>query len=384
MQQPKPGGLDGQGGWTKTAYEKWMEQEGIPIYQTIAGVKDIAELPMRPWARTGGSGTFVEMRGMMEEGNGVYVAEIPGGSSLEPERHLYQEAIFIIKGRGLTEVWQEGGPKVTFEWGDGSVFSPPLNTWHRLVNGSREPVLYVAVTTAPQVMSGLYDSEFVFNCDHLFLDRFNGQSDYFTASEQTKNKKGMYDYRWETNFIPNVSQLVLDSSLSGKVHGGISMGYRMAGNFPVGHSSQWPVGVYHKAHYHGPGALLLGLRGNGYVLLWPKELGIHPYQDGHEDQVVRFDWQVRSIYSPPTEWFHMHLNTSPEPARNLAMYGIHTPRQTPFDAFIGDQLSIMTDSKDGGAVIDYEMEDPQIRRDFEAALKREGIECTMPEVAHVQ
>ena len=375
-------GLEGQGGWIKTAYEHWMEQEGIPIYQSLVGAEDIVELPRRPWARMGGLGTFVEMRGMMEEGNGVYVAEIPGGEALNPEKHLYQEAIFIIQGRGLTEVWQEGGPKTTFEWTDGSVFAPPLNTWHRLINGSREPVIFVAVTTAPCVMSGLYNSEFVFNCEHQFLELFSGQSDYFTATERKGRTKGMYDYRWETNFIPNVRELMLEDSSSNKVHGGVSIGYRMAGNFPVGHSTQWPVGVYHKAHFHGPGAILMGLRGKGYVLMWPKELGPHPYQDGHEDQVVHFNWKQRSIYSPPTEWYHMHLNTSKEPARNLAMYGIHTPRQTPFSAFIGDELSIMTDSKQGGAVIDYEDEDPEIRRRFVEALRQEGIECTMPEVAY--
>ena len=369
--------LDATRRWTATVYEKWMEKEGIPIHMDLVGVNDVAELPLKPWARMGGRGTFVELRGMMEEGLGVYVGEIPGGGALEPERHLYQEAIYIIKGRGITEVWYEGESKATFEWGDLSAFSPPLNTWHRLINGSREPVLYLAVTTAPGVMTGMYESDFIFNCDQKFPDHFDGNSEYFAATDHGSR------YIWETNFIPHMLNQFLVDPRTGKVHGGLGIGYRMAGNFPVGHLSEWPVGVYHKAHYHGPGALLLGLRGQGYVLMWPKELGTHPYENGHEDQVARFEWKHRSIYSPPNEYFHMHLNTSTEPARNMAIYGVHVGRQSDWKVnVINGKLGTMTSTRDGGAMIDYEDEDPQIRRDFEEALKKAGIKSTMPEVAY--
>ncbi len=45
-------------------YEEWMEKEGIPIYESITGVADITELPRRPWARMGGSGTFIQLEGL--------------------------------------------------------------------------------------------------------------------------------------------------------------------------------------------------------------------------------------------------------------------------------------------------------------------------------
>ena len=365
----------------RSPYEKWMDQEGVPIEHSMVGVHDVAELPLRPWARMGGRGAFVQLRGIMEEGNGIYVAEIPGGQTLDPEKHLYLEAIFIIKGRGLTEVWQEGGPKVTFEWGEGSLFAPPLNTWHRLVNGSREPALFLAVTTAPSAMSAVYESEFVFNCDRQFLDRFGGQGDYFTPGEG-RHKEGLTT-AWETNFIPDVRTAFLEAN-SNKTAGGRSLRYRMAGSFPVGHMGQWPVGRYHKAHYHGPGALLFGLRGKGYCLLWPHEFGTHPYQHGHEAQTVLFDWGPRSIYSPPDGWFHMHFNTSDEPARNLAMYGNHTPRVNHqyFNEAESRQenFRLLMSVQKGGTMIEYEDEDPEIRRRFKEALGREGVECTMPPV----
>ncbi len=379
--QEKQDDLGKQGGWVRTAYEVFMESEGIPIYQSMVGVHDVAELPRKPWARVGGNASFIQIRGMVEDSTGIYVQEIPGGGALNPEKHLYLEAIFILEGRGLTEVWQEGSPKVTFEWGPGSYFSPPLNAWHRLVNGTREPALFVAVTTAPGVMNAVRDTDFIFNSPHQFLDRFSGQADYFAESD---TRKVLNEIRtvWATNFIPDVKEAFLDDSGTGKVARGIGVSYAMSDGFPTGHMSEWPVGIYHKAHHHGPGAMLLGLKGEGYVLLWPHEYGIHPYQDGHEDQVVKMEWKARSIYSPPTGWFHAHFNTSNERARHVAIYGALTARTTVFQAFAGEQLTLLTGVREGGSIIDYEDEDPQVRQDFGEALKARGIPCDMPEVVY--
>ena len=371
----------GQAAWMKTAYEKYMEEEGIPIYHTPAGVYDVTELPRRPWARTGGVGTFVTLRGSIEAERGIYVAEIPGGGALNPERHLYEEAIFILQGRGLTEVWQEGGAHRTFEWGAGSLFAPPLNTWHRLVNGSREPAVFLGVTTAPQAMESFHNTEFIFNNDFIFTDRYGGKADFFTPTETRYQEHKMGGRKWETHFIPDVAEAFLDDHGDGKVAGGSGMGYRMGTNFPNGHLGQWPAGRYHKAHHHMAGTVLLGLKGKGYVLLWPKELGLHPYQDGHEDQVVKIEWGPRSVYSPPGGWFHQHLNTSNEPARHVTVYKSLVERGTFIE---GDVFRILQSSREGGNVIDYEDEDPEIRRQFEEELRRDGVECTMPPVTYRQ
>ena len=359
----------------ETHYEKWIKQEGIPIFEAMAGVDDAVALPRQPWARTGGLGTFIQMVGMSQLERGLYVAEIPGGAALNPEKHLYEEAIYIFEGRGLTEVWQDGGPKTTFEWGAGSLFAPPLNTWHRLVNGSREPVVFLGVITAPRVMNALYDNEFVFNCDHQFPERYAGGAEYFARGED-RHMQGRATV-WVTNFIPDANAEFLDPG-EYKVAGGQMTGYRMTADFPMGHISEWPVGRYHKAHYHGPGALLIGLRGKGYVPLWPHEAGIHPYQDGHEDRVISVDWGPRSLYVPPDGWFHQHMNTGKEPARHIAVYSSRPPRME------GEDAVVTTSYRDGGTLIEYEDEDPDIRRRFIEALKREGVECTMPPVVYRQ
>ena len=356
-------------------YENWIREEGIPVHEALAGVDDLLELPRRPWARTGGLGTFIELRGTTELERGNYVAEIPGGAALNPERHLYDEFIFILQGRGLTEVWQDGGPKVSFEWGPRSVFAPPMNTWHRLINGSKEPVVFFSMITAPKVMNALYDTEFVFNCDQVFNNAFTGDGEYFArGDERVMIGKATI---WKTNFIPDASAELLDPG-EYKVSGGQMTGYHMARDFPMGHISEWPVGRYHKAHYHGPGAMLIGLKGTGYIPLWPRELGMHPYQDGHGDQVIEVEWGPNSIYCPPEGWFHQHMNSGDVPARHIAVYASRPPRTE------GDDAVVTTSYREGGTLIEYEDEDPEIRRRFEEVLREKGIECTMPPVTYRQ
>ncbi|MFC2071658.1 cupin domain-containing protein [Chloroflexota bacterium] len=371
---------------SKQHYEQWMEEEGIPVYESIVGVEDITELPRRPWARLGGLGTFIEIEGTKQAQALLYMAEIPPGGALEPEKHLYDELIYILRGRGLSEVWHEGQGKVSFEWGEGSLFATPLNAWHRLVNGGREPVIFFAKTNAPIVMNAFHNTDFIFNCPYNFSDRFTGQSDYFVASEK-RYKEGTRNV-WETNFVTDVRTAFLDD-LFEKVAGGQLTQFRMAA-WGGCHSSEWPVGVYHKAHCHGPGALLLGLKSEGYVLVWPRQYGMHPYQDGHGDKVAKMDWKPGSIYSPYgesgcNESFHQHFNTGPEAARHLAFRGasdassrkLSDPNEQ--SAFM---VGAFTSIREGGWVIEYEDEDPEIQRMFQEELRKKGVESSMEPVVY--
>lgn len=117
-----------------TAYERWMEKEGIPILSGYA-VDDILTAPLKPWARLGGKGAYINLAAF-EGVTGAYICEIPPGGELNPEKHIFEEILCVLEGQGATEVWQENGVKNFFEWQHGSLFSPPLNTWHKLINGS--------------------------------------------------------------------------------------------------------------------------------------------------------------------------------------------------------------------------------------------------------
>jgi mannose-6-phosphate isomerase-like protein (cupin superfamily) len=363
------------------AYQDFMEQEGIPIHRELVGVEDVTVLPRAPWARTGGRGTFVELHGTFQCERGIYVGEIPGGAALEPAKHLYEEEIFILEGRGSTQVWQGSGEKISFEWGPGSVFALPRCSWYRLFNGGRDPVIYLGVTTAPAVMNTLDNLDFVFECDYPFIDLYQDGESYFKPSD-LKTTEGKYrQVIWHTNMIPNSLATAVDDGKY-KVAGGQMTGYRMGKRFPHGHISEWPAGLYHKAHYHGPGAILLGLDGEGYVLAWDSKLGPRPYQNGHGDEVIRVNWRQNSIYSPPDAYYHQHFNSGAGPARHIAVYGATLPMgvhgmMTPSDGWKG-----LMSTREGGTLIEYEDEDPQIRKDFEAAIGKHGIPCKMPVVQY--
>lgn len=358
---------------SKTGYEMWMQEEGIPIHEGF-GIEDVTTISRGPWARTGGLGAFIQLKGL-EGLSGMYVGEIPPGEALKPEKHLYEEIIYILKGIGSTEVWLEGEPKQRFEWAEGSLFSPPLNAWHRLYNGSREPALFLALTNAPLLVDIFHNAEVLFSSDYVFPDRYLGQERYFEVGER-EDRGANHNWVWNTNFIPDVRTAPIDAQerKGAGVHVTI---FEMSQNSLVGHMTEWPTGRYHKAHYHLGGAVLLILKSKGYTLMWPRELGIHPFQDGHADKVVQVNWGIGSVFSPPTGWFHQHFNTGPVPARQLATrYGSINYRVGIWDALEG--AGVMISVKKGGTLIEYEDQDPEIHSRYLEAIRREGLTSQMP------
>jgi gentisate 1,2-dioxygenase len=65
---------------------------------------------------------------------------------------MFEEMIYVLKGRGATSVWLDDGKKQTFEWQERSFFSIPLNAWHQHFNGQgSETVRFIGYTNAPSV-----------------------------------------------------------------------------------------------------------------------------------------------------------------------------------------------------------------------------------------
>ena len=54
----------GYGAWNRpnTAYDDFMEAQGIPIFRGI-GVRRVQDLPLAPWKRMGGRGSFIQLFG---------------------------------------------------------------------------------------------------------------------------------------------------------------------------------------------------------------------------------------------------------------------------------------------------------------------------------
>ena len=357
------------------SYERWILDEGIPVFEDLVGVEDVAELPMEPWPRMGGRGTFIQLLSLYQAEKGMYVVEIPPGGSLNPERHLYEEFQFIFSGRGATEIWQEGRSKQTFEWGQGSAFAMPMNTWHRHMNASNEPVLILGLTTAPAIMNLLHETDFIFNCDHQFPSLYDGADDFFSRATSKIVGRSQATV-WETNFIANAHTFAL-AGRADDSDGSKAVRYQMNRHWPNGHLIERAGGGhYGPAHRHPPGAILIGLDGHpaGFALVWPHTATSRPFENGNEDQVHRLAWGYRSVYTPANDWYHQHFSTSKEATRQIAVHS-GTDRR-PLINF-GEFEEIMTSvyERDGGLQIAPGDEDPHIRELFEEDLARRGVKA---------
>ena len=350
-------------------YEKWLEMEGLPVIKDY-GITDLMAVPLKPWARKGGLGAHINMIGA--EGNAQsYLCEIPPGGTLLPQRHLYEEMIYILSGYGATTVWVDGAPKQTFEWHEGSLFSPPLNTWHQHFNGqSDKPVRYIGVTRAPIFMNLFHDLDFIFQNNFIFKDRYHGEEGYFSSQGKTVQASMYEDPNiWETNLVTDCLRFHLEDE--GEM-GDISIAYfEMANNLMTAHIGQQPSGTYKKAHHHSSGAHLVCLSGQGYTIMWPVESGINA--DGVER--VRVDLKKNSLFSPPERWFHQHFSTGKDP---LVLLAFHAERSHKFKGIKKDSRGRKRGSvKSGGVQIEFEDEDPEIRRVFKEELAKNGVAWQM-------
>ena len=350
------------------AYTEFLRGEGIPVIKGFA-IQDLKTVELSPWARKGGSGAYVHLEGTGGT-NDAYVCEIPPGGSLNPERHLFEEMVYVVDGNGSTSVWYDDSTKRSFEWHTGSLFAIPLNARFQHFNVSgRRPARFLAVTNAPVVINLFHNHRFVFDSDFVFDDRFSGQEQYFDGVGE------MYQGKWSkrntlvTNFLPDTHNVEL-YEWRARGAGGCNIMIELAHNTMAAHISEFPVGTYKKAHRHGPGAHVIILSGKGYSLLWPQ---------GTER--IRVDWQPGSVVVPPNQWFHQHFNAGADPARYLALrWG--SQRYDMGAAFSSDEgdtgrSGADVSVKDGGWQIEYDDEDRAIHTEFEAELARATAPCRM-------
>lgn len=341
------------------SYKRWLEEEGIPVIREWY-IEDVMKVPLKPWKRTGGLGAYLDLVGSADR-TGAYVCEIPPGGSLKPEKHLFEEFIYIVSGRGSTSIWNEGSPKQTFDWQEGSLFAPPLNAWHQLSNTQRDkPVRLFAVTGAPVFMNLFHNANFIFNNNSVFKDRYAGESNYFSGEGKLITYSG--EPVWESNFIKDVRTF--------KVPAYERMGKEMklaplelSQNTMEAHISEFSPGTYKKAHRHAGGAHIIIIEGEGYSLTWP-EVG-RPKQ--------RFDWHKGSIIVPPEGWWHTHFILGAKPAKQLAL------RWDGRKYRFGRQWQYNVDMKKGGDQIEYADEEPESRRMFEQELAKRGLKSRMDE-----
>jgi mannose-6-phosphate isomerase-like protein (cupin superfamily) len=337
-------------------YFDWQKAEGVRVIVDYA-FENLCDVELSPWPRKGGAGAIINIP-YPKLWSDSHLIELSPAASSEPERHLYEEAVYILKGRGTTSVWTDDR-RVTFEWQEGSVFAIPLNAWyqHHNMSGS-EPARYIAVTNAPFMMRIFRNIDFIFDNPFAFKDRFQPDDSYFSAEGKLFKQRV-----WKSNFLPDARF----ANLAGVDRRGVrstNTQLEMASNVRKVHISEFPVGTYKKAHRHGPGANLFILDGEGFSLLW---------QEGEDRR--KCDWKRGGMIIVPTEaCFHQHFNTGNRPARYLAFRGtseIGTEVRSPGDDAAQRSLD------EGGWQIEFEDEDPAIHQLFEQELARHGAVCRM-------
>ncbi len=357
----------------ESAFWKWVKTEGIPI-DTGYAIDDVTKVHLAPWKRLGVKGAVIYLNGDGGQMAG-YIAEIDPGQKTAPERHIYEEHIYVVSGSGESVVWQVGGPKVTAKWKRGTLFSIPLNTWHEHINTGTEPVRLIGLSDSPLVIDLFRNLDFVFQNPFKFAERFDGQGDFFdpVPSKTVPPNEHRHSYSI-TNLVPDVYAVKLYPAGHGVIGAGVGTTdthFEMSGDTMDAHVEEWRPGVYERGHRHGAGDNVLIIRGKGYSLMWPATAGTRPFADGHGDQVVRVDWHPMTLFVPPLGWYHQHFNTSPEGARFVKLDGWEnrvyplTSKQT------FDQTAIN---------IEYKDEDGKMREMYQEELKKAGIALRMPSV----
>jgi mannose-6-phosphate isomerase-like protein (cupin superfamily) len=365
-----------------TPFEMWVQSEGLQVITTHT-IPDIFTVDIDPWERTGCKGAILDMTHEPSEkvminnqGTTRYLVEIPPGGTFRAEKHMYEEIFYVVKGRGATVVWNEGTPKLTFEWEQDACFAIPLNAWHEIHNGSgSEPVRLYAATNMPAPFNLYGSPEFVFNCPFTFNDRFDPFDDTYFSRKPTK----LEDRLLQSNFIPSVTKLALDAwAYRGP---GKNMHTIMAGGRFVCHISEFPAGTYKKGHGFVDGQAVapsrtglvnensyLFLSGDGYDLQWKPHAipgpGV-PYE--------RFNFKRGSLMTNGQAG-HQHFNPSGEPARYLVLrYG-----NDRFGQREGQMPPNKKVRRSNKPQMEFEDEQPEIRALFEEECRKHGIASNMP------
>lgn len=348
------------------SYLEWVGHEGLPVVEGLA--IDCFAVETAEWARTGVKGAILHLNGRGDFAN-VFLLDIPAKRSTSPQRHLYEEVIFVLQGRGSTQMEFSNGERRSFEWGPRSLFAMPINATYRHFNASgSENALLACTTSLPMVLNAFHNERFVFDNPFDFDERI-GKSTYYTGEADQHLVRQGNDH-WETNFVPDVGSIELPD-FSDRGAGGGALVFLLADSTMHAHIAEMPVGTYKKAHRHPSGIHVMCVAGSGYSHMW--------YQ-GDAD-FVRIDWKLGVIFPPETDQFHQHFTTSDRSARYLGIgafgnlrYPItRATRRNYFADKAGEKQFLSRSTKEGGHQIEYEDQDPRIHPLYLAEMNKRNL-----------
>ena len=82
-------------------YLDWLKKEGIPVVEDF-GV-DLPAVETRPWPRYEVNGAAVHLKGRGDFVS-MFVLDLARGAASAPQRHLYEEVVYVLSGRGSTTI----------------------------------------------------------------------------------------------------------------------------------------------------------------------------------------------------------------------------------------------------------------------------------------
>jgi quercetin dioxygenase-like cupin family protein len=345
------------------SYGNWIKGEGVPIYEDY-GI-DLFSVETKPWARYGMKGAACHLKGRGDFASMFLYELAPGGSSAQ-QHHLYEQVTYVLEGNGSTQLEFPDGAKRSFEWGERSLFAIPLNARYRHFNGSgQKRALMVSTTNMPLIMNVFHNEGFIFNTNAVFADRMGKDEYYAGEGDLVMVRPG--NHMWETNFVPDLEHLELQS-WEDRGGGSSNIMFVLADSSMHAHISEMPPGTYKKAHRHGPGAHVMCVVGTGYSLLW--------FDD--QKDYLRIDWKHGVVFPPADRQLHQHFNTSNQPARYLAtnIGGIRYPFTAAAWRSGGDgsdkKQAVSLSIKEGGDQIEYEDQDPHIHALWLSEVAKHG------------
>jgi quercetin dioxygenase-like cupin family protein len=329
-----PANIGGGGRIERDFYREWLKQSKVPGIEGYS-LLDATKQEVQPWPEIGGRGLYLNFSGNVHMDGAIQ--EIPPCKALEPRRHFYEQIVYVLAGRGYTNVGSGNRPNKV-SWGEGSLFTVPVNALHRHVNTDpAHPARLLFITTFPFMIQVFGSMGLINDSNFSFTDRYDGAADYFTSTARVRQ-------RWDkTNYVKDVrsAEVVLWEE---RGDGNASMYFDMGGNTVLEpHISEFEVGSYKRGHRHPYEAIILTLNGKGYSLAEKDKL--------KDSEAIKIDWQAGSIVSPPFFWYHQHFNTGTTKARYLAI------TEGDFPLRLGIPLQVEQ--------IEANEEDPEIKRHFD-------------------
>lgn len=353
----------------RSAYEKWVAEEGVPIIDVPAGTDLLAITEHYPWDRIGARAIFLNQPVSMRGQVGAFLLEIPLKTSTKPIHHMYDEFLYILRGHGKIQVWIAEDNKVTADWQTHDLLAIPLNAWFQITNLGEEPAKILSVNSGPIIINYFNNTDFVFHSDYVFGDRFSSQEEYYKNFKEWYSEEGQEaGWVYEASYFRDVYNRPWPPkpSVKGKGgHGVTGVNLITTQGALAAASSERAPGTYPRAHKHIiPGWFGITLKGSGLTInwtgdthLWSKASGKNMYYS-HEG----------TVFAHPDPWWHQHFNTGDIPYRGMAFVYGAGPKRPVWRGTGRDDLSVAQ----GGDRILYSEEDPEILRLFIEELKKVG------------